>query len=1083
MRPIELNMKAFGSYAKETTVAFDRFRRGLFLITGDTGAGKTTIFDAIVFALYGISSGSERTMEMMHCDHVSRGEDTAVSFTFEQNGKEYSVRRTIHFPKRRGKADTYGNPKPEASLLLPDGNPIKGADKVSEKIEEILGLNKEQFRQIVMLAQGDFKKFLKSDSNAKSEILGKLFDNSLYIRYRELVTGAAVLLNEERNRSSERIRTAMENTFRMPIEKERSYPELSGDTKQEEIREGENVDFSDPELWLPGTPQLVGNLEGLVNRDEVWVDRLGALKEAAFEELNELTRTIVKAGSDNKLLEELEGKQKHLKELLGKADDYKDMDSRIATVAVVSGKVIPALEKSRKAETDLKSLQDRISETRKKLEQSVEEKQKAEEVEEADKTRKEEAEKLGNEIQSLKDSLPAYERLAKKEKDTKEKEEKISGDKKSLKAAGEEYERLTKSLKAAEDESETLKNAESLINEAVIAIRDRTTLKKRIEGKGGLKRKVDSILEKEDDLIAAEKALQIATDDALKAKAEYDDLYERFISGQSGIMAETLQKELDEKGEAVCPVCRTHFVKGDHHAFAGFHDNVPKQSEVDKAKREFEKKEKTRGGSYSGKIALADGIVTDKQDAVMLAGELFDDCGDWETLCNSTYLAGKISALNQELQELENTKKEAEEKKKRYQELQEQITKAQKKVQSLIGQKSSLETGIEKESKELERWIEEHRQLRNELPYANTDAVKQVITEREKTKTGIEDSIRKNREHAKEARDKYSSLEGSLTNQLQSLPGQEKNFKDTAQTLRDILAETGYESGELAERELSGISDAESWLNEKRKELNDYNNEVKNTNARIQELEGQTKDLIWQDIQALKMREKEAGDKYIEANHRLNTRQNLCENHKIVYGIVKGEQKKLDETENAYRMLRKLSDLAGGASGEGGKLSFERYAMGATFREVIEKANFRLEIMSGGQYELIHQMGAKRANASAGLEIEVLDHNTGLQRGTASLSGGESFIVSLALALGLSDVVQSHSGGQALDTLFIDEGFGTLDDDVLDKAVSVLDNLSKGEHHLVGIISHVSRLEECIDQRIEVRNSNVGSSLRIVGAG
>ena len=138
--------------------------------------------------------------------------------------------------------------------------------------------------------------------------------------------------------------------------------------------------------------------------------------------------------------------------------------------------------------------------------------------------------------------------------------------------------------------------------------------------------------------------------------------------------------------------------------------------------------------------------------------------------------------------------------------------------------------------------------------------------------------------------------------------------------------------------------------------------------------------------------------------------------------------------------------------------------------------------MSGGQYELVHQMEAKRANASAGLEIEVLDHNTGIQRGTASLSGGESFIVSLSLALGLSDVVQCRAGGQALDTLFIDEGFGTLDDDVLDKAVIVLDNLSKGEHHLVGIISHVSRLEECIDQKIEVKNSSNGSSLRVICA-
>ena len=155
--------------------------------------------------------------------------------------------------------------------------------------------------------------------------------------------------------------------------------------------------------------------------------------------------------------------------------------------------------------------------------------------------------------------------------------------------------------------------------------------------------------------------------------------------------------------------------------------------------------------------------------------------------------------------------------------------------------------------------------------------------------------------------------------------------------------------------------------------------------------------------------------------------------------------------------------------------------MGTTFKEVIERANMRLEIMSGGQYQLVHKVEAGRANAKAGLEIEVLDRNTGLQRESGSLSGGEKFIVSLALALGLSDVVQSHTGGQSLDALFIDEGFGTLDDDVLDKAIAVLSGLSDDNNHLVGIISHVSRLEESIPQRLVVRNSVRGSSLQIVG--
>ena len=163
---------------------------------------------------------------------------------------------------------------------------------------------------------------------------------------------------------------------------------------------------------------------------------------------------------------------------------------------------------------------------------------------------------------------------------------------------------------------------------------------------------------------------------------------------------------------------------------------------------------------------------------------------------------------------------------------------------------------------------------------------------------------------------------------------------------------------------------------------------------------------------------------------------------------------------------------------EGGKLSFDRYVMGAVFREILEAANLRMERMSGGRYELIHKLGADRRNAKAGLEIEVLDHNTGLQRGSATLSGGETFFTSLALALGLSDVVQNHAGGKRMDALFIDEGFGTLRDDVLDKALEVLNGLSEGER-LVGIISHVDKLSESIPQKILVKHGEKGSTLRL----
>ncbi len=226
------------------------------------------------------------------------------------------------------------------------------------------------------------------------------------------------------------------------------------------------------------------------------------------------------------------------------------------------------------------------------------------------------------------------------------------------------------------------------------------------------------------------------------------------------------------------------------------------------------------------------------------------------------------------------------------------------------------------------------------------------------------------------------------------------------------------------------------------------------------------------------------GEQIAQAETALRTANEACvqwekrlENHRITRERIAGAKSALTESDRAWNRLDRLADLAAGTSGEGGKLSFDRYVMGAVFQEILELANQRLNIMSGGKYELIHQTGAGRRNAKAGLEVEVLDMATGRQRSSKSLSGGETFLVSLALALGLSDVVQSHAGGRKIDALFIDEGFGSLDSDTLDTALYVLNQLTEGSC-LVGIISHVGRLEESIPQKIRVRNNGGGSRLQ-----
>ena len=272
--------------------------------------------------------------------------------------------------------------------------------------------------------------------------------------------------------------------------------------------------------------------------------------------------------------------------------------------------------------------------------------------------------------------------------------------------------------------------------------------------------------------------------------------------------------------------------------------------------------------------------------------------------------------------------------------------------------------------------------------------------------------------------------------------------------------------------------DAEAWLRSERAALSEHEMGKSSARQTIETRQAQTRGKEPVDLEALEEERSALTLRHTELTDACTGQDALVRHHRSVLEKASELRQSLSDSDRAWKRLDLLANLAGGASSESGKLSFDRYVMGTMFREILEMANRRMELMSGGRYELVHRVGADRRNAKAGLEIEVLDNDTGLQRPSGSLSGGESFFTSLALALGLSDVVQNHAGGRQMDALFIDEGFGSLSDDVLDRALDVLNQLTEGDR-LVGIISHVDRLDESIPQKIRVRHGEKGSSLTL----
>ena len=347
MKPLSLEMKAFGSYAEKTVLSFEEFRQGLFLISGDTGAGKTTIFDAIMFALYGTASGPERTQAMLHCDLVSKKEDTEVTLRFSQSGKEYLVTRTLHFPKQRGGDEAYGEAKQSATLWEPDQSVREGQTKVSERIGEILGLSADQFSKIIMLAQGKFKEFLSSDSSKKSEILGALFDSSEYRFYQKLIVTARDTLRAERQADAEALKMQLYTVLRLP----------------------DDLPAEERQIFMPEHPALTDRLTALVEAEEEKSRTLDEARQVLREKEKALNEAKGAAQILNRQWESLEKLSAHEADLAAQAEDFRQRRERLAAAQRAFRNVRPKAKERERTRNDRRTAEMEAARLRQKWEE------------------------------------------------------------------------------------------------------------------------------------------------------------------------------------------------------------------------------------------------------------------------------------------------------------------------------------------------------------------------------------------------------------------------------------------------------------------------------------------------------------------------------------------------------------------------------------------------------------------------------------------------------------------------------------------------------------------------------------------
>ena len=1051
MKPLTLTMTAFGSFAHETTVHFDRLEKGLFLVVGDTGAGKTTIFDAIVFALFGVASGSSRKPGMMHSDYVEKSRDTVVTMSFEHQGRTYTVERTIHFRKKRGSENNYDDGNVSATLYLPDDAPIDGATRVTNRCEALLGLNAEQFRKIVMLAQGEFRQFLAADAEKKSEILGKLFDSSGYIRFQNLLIQSRDALKLQRRGYWQQVETQMNTVFRLPEDAESAY------------------------LYDPTNAELPENLSSLVDTDLEQAAIIEKEKERLQRQVNALNTAKGAAEGNNKLLEELDRAREHAKALVQQRQEMEGRELAYQLAEKALHRCLPPQEKWDSARARREQTEGEIS----ALEQSVTALERAcrdrQEELEANQTLNEQIDSIKREREKLSESLVKYSELDEKRR--------------SLTETGEQAAKIRKRLEERQKErqegqqqlAECLQELSGLEDAGTQELQQRTLMERAEQAAKAfdvLETQVHTLQDKEEELVQEEQTLSTLTADSVAAEEQHHRLYQRFLSAQAGLLASGLEKEIKEQGVGICPVCHTAFHAGEPHDFAVLQEGTPSEEQVREAKAQWDTCEGDRTAQAAAVETLRETLRLRRASLLEKAKELLPVCGTWEQLSDAAFLSDSRAQLQRVKAQTEERWQEAKGRAQRQTELKQLQSELAEAAASLeeqitrdreaLHQADLSIAGLEKEVEALQRY----------LPFAALEEAKTRLLVLKREQDRLEYTLNELQTALEQARESLNKARGELTAKRDLLPLQQSEEAEEKAAFETALSENGFTSREDMARSLPPVDreKSEQWLNLQQKELQEYRNDCKHTDERIVELTEQTEGLRYTDLEELEQQMEEAGACYQQAERDCAAQNGLLENHRQVLQAVSAARAALQRTDSTWERLDRLAELAEGAKVEGGKLSFERYVMGSIFRQVLEMANRRLDVMSGGRYELVHQTGGGRKNAAAGLEIEVMDVTTGKQRPANSLSGGETFQVSLSLALGLSDVVQSRAGGIGLDTIFIDEGFGALDSGALDSAIAVLHQLTQG-NRLVGIISHVDKLEESIPQKLRVKKTACGSEL------
>ncbi len=1180
MRPIKLTLSAFGPYAGKTVLELDRLGvSGLYLITGDTGAGKTTIFDAITYALYGEASGDNRDTGMLRSKYAAPDTPTEVELVFQSGGKLYTVRRNPEYqrPKTRGEGFTVR--RAEAELVCPDGRIVTKTKDVTDAVRDILGIDRRQFLQIAMIAQGDFQKLLLSPTEERKAIFRELFKTEPYRRLQDELRTETIALSR---RCAELTASVRQYAEEIACDEESTLYAQLLEAKSGRMPAGETLEL----------------IVRVIAQDEQLSDDMGREIDALEERLKDIHARLRENENTEKLRAGLAGKLAELEEKRLKLDlsssaleaererqpqaaacvgelallesrlgEYETLAALNADIKSISAQLDSDTDKLRKTDEAINAGNESAAHLRAEAQEIA---SAAEDIQRlsADKGRAEaEREMLGeyllcrerldraetaltaarearealapqkNTLDELKKSaarieaeLPSYAELEKNTASARREAEKLAALEAGLELKNSEYETAQMRLSVCREELAALKDSAA---ELETLTREKETEERRLTALCRLRDDISdldalgTLLEKKQaEFVLAEKT----TDELQK---NYVNLNRAFLAAQAGVLASGLRDNVP------CPVCGSvhhpHPAEGAAEApsedeLNTLHEESARaQDELRRISAECAAVRTQRNARESTvNVALADFDVA-RNDIPTLAAESERRISALtEQICTAEERNKQRQSLDSmlpALEEMAGTVFAAKE------ELTNLLAAGKASLAALSGRVAALREHLQFESvaaaedalhtlndryESISKSLSAADEALNACRDGHTAATASCAQAEKRLRTGLITETDDDRlaPVASELFEKTAEKIDELTHDLAEAKKRAAHRDETAKLLHETEAELStlsetketlsasvqFNSSRLAEmrrraRELVSslpFPDREA-ARARMRELTGMAEDIKKALARAESehaqlekavavLSGETDGLRSQLAEAptLDVAAETAEEERTEAlRGKLRLKKQTVDSrvysNRAAHDSMCERLNELAQLEKRYGWMKSLSDTANGTISGKEKIALETYIQMTFFDRIIDRANIRFMVMSGGQYELKRRADADNFKSQSGLELDVIDHYNGTERSVKTLSGGETFKASLSLALGLADEIQSSAGGVRLETMFVDEGFGSLDEESLDQAMRALSGLTEG-NRLVGIISHVGELKSRIDKQIVVTKEKTGGS-------